>query len=115
MEMSADIFFLIGPLSSVMGPSVQLIIYYLSFQNITFLINLMGELVYLLHNLVKQPPISLLFNVFRSNVLSLKAPWMGIGLHDSTYCPSLLEFFTCQNHIKYINFFVQGIFRKYPP
>jgi hypothetical protein len=34
------------------------IIYYLSFQNITFLINLMGELVYLLHNSVKQPPIS---------------------------------------------------------
>jgi len=25
------------------------VIYYLSFQNITFLINLMGELVYLLH------------------------------------------------------------------
>ena len=31
--------------------------YYLLFQNITFLINLMGQLVYLLHDSVKQPPL----------------------------------------------------------
>jgi len=46
----------------------QLIIYYLSFQNITFLINLMGELVYLLHNSVKQPPIS--FNFYNLIILT---------------------------------------------
>jgi hypothetical protein len=67
------------------------IIYYLSFQNITFLINLMGELVYLLHNFVKQPPIR---NLIRKIFIIFLRIYMSVspdGWEDNCALRSLIK------------------------
>ena len=62
---------------------LEKIIYYLSFHHITFLINLMRVLVYLLHNSVKQHPVS-----FNSVTQFCNSP-KNLSINRSLYC--LLE------------------------